>query len=190
MRSLAAGFLPAALELADAFTLAAAFKRTGSERLRGARPTSSSNWTARNTPCAARSTQLQKLVRPRNPCSSNAASARTMRGSLADSPRILLRPARHRPHQVERGHRRPARPAGGPVRLRRAAAKETRPAGRLLRPRRRRQHPHERHGGFQQPGAGSAAKQRWTSCSAGCLPAEGSITGEHGMGLAKKRWWP
>ncbi|HVM47327.1 MAG TPA: FAD-binding protein, partial [Candidatus Acidoferrum sp.] len=34
---LAAGFLPAALELADSFTLAAAFKRTGSERLRGCR---------------------------------------------------------------------------------------------------------------------------------------------------------
>lgn len=32
-----AGFLPAALELADAFTLAAAYRRTGSERLRGCR---------------------------------------------------------------------------------------------------------------------------------------------------------
>jgi len=32
---LAAGFLPAALELADSFTLAAAYKRTKSERLRG-----------------------------------------------------------------------------------------------------------------------------------------------------------
>ena len=32
-----AGFLPAALELADAFTLAAAFNRTRSERLRGCR---------------------------------------------------------------------------------------------------------------------------------------------------------
>jgi glycolate oxidase len=32
-----AGFLPCALELADEFTLAAAFKRTGSERLRGCR---------------------------------------------------------------------------------------------------------------------------------------------------------
>jgi len=31
------GFLPAALELADAFTLAAAYRRTGSERLRGCR---------------------------------------------------------------------------------------------------------------------------------------------------------
>lgn len=34
---LGAGFLPAALELADAFTLAAAYKRTRSERLRGCR---------------------------------------------------------------------------------------------------------------------------------------------------------
>ena len=34
---LAAGFLPAALELADSFTLAAAYKRTKSERLRGCR---------------------------------------------------------------------------------------------------------------------------------------------------------
>jgi len=32
-----AGFLPAALELADAFTLAAAYQRTGSERLQGCR---------------------------------------------------------------------------------------------------------------------------------------------------------
>jgi glycolate oxidase len=34
---LEAGFLPAALELADAFTLAAAYRRTRSERLRGCR---------------------------------------------------------------------------------------------------------------------------------------------------------
>ena len=34
---LAAGFLPAALEIADAFTLAAAYRRTRSERLRGCR---------------------------------------------------------------------------------------------------------------------------------------------------------
>jgi glycolate oxidase len=34
---LRAGFLPAALELADAFTLAAAYKRTGSKRLQGCR---------------------------------------------------------------------------------------------------------------------------------------------------------
>ena len=34
---LGAGFLPAALELADAFTLAAAYRRTGSERLRDCR---------------------------------------------------------------------------------------------------------------------------------------------------------
>jgi glycolate oxidase len=34
---LGAGFLPAALEIADSFTLAAAYKRTGSERLRGCR---------------------------------------------------------------------------------------------------------------------------------------------------------
>ncbi len=34
---LRAGFLPAALELADSFTLGAAYKRTGSERLRGCR---------------------------------------------------------------------------------------------------------------------------------------------------------
>ena len=34
---LAAGFLPSALEVADQFTLAAAYKRTGSERLRGCR---------------------------------------------------------------------------------------------------------------------------------------------------------
>ena len=34
---LAAGFLPSALELADAFTLAAAFNRTKSPRLRGCR---------------------------------------------------------------------------------------------------------------------------------------------------------
>ncbi len=34
---LQAGFLPAALELADSFTLAAAYQRTGSERLRGCR---------------------------------------------------------------------------------------------------------------------------------------------------------
>ena len=44
---------------------------------------------------------------------------------------------------------------------------------------------------YKQPGAKRrAAKPRWMNCSARCIAWGGAITGEHGIGLAKKRWWP
>ena len=48
-----------------------------------------------------------------------------MRSRLANPPRIFLRAARHRPDQVERGHRRAARTVGGLVRVRRAACRRS-----------------------------------------------------------------
>ncbi len=169
----AAGFLPCALELADAFTLAAAFKRTGSERLRGCRAHLIVELDGQEGSVRGEIRRFGEDHRAgRSRCSSSSASApRQCEADLADSPRVFLRPARHRPHQAQRGHRRAARPAGRPVRLRRAAAEEARPARRLLRPRRRRQHPHQRHGGFH-----AARRQTpqprppWTNCSAGDWP--------------------
>ena len=147
---LAAGFLPAALELADSFTLAAAFKRTGSERLRGCRAHLIVELDGQERSVRGELGQLQSARRaPEAPLRRNRPGSGQMRSRLADSARVLLRPSRHRPHQAERGYRRPAWPPGRPVRFRRAAATETQPCGCLFRPRRRRQHPHQRHGRFQ-----------------------------------------
>ena len=123
----AAGFLPCALELADSFTLAAASKRTGSERLRGCRAhlivelDGQQRFRAR-----AKCATSERIIAPAEAALRRARPRRRrMRGSLANPPRIFLRPARHRPDQAERGHRRAARPAGGPVRIRRATAEES-----------------------------------------------------------------
>src|ERR1035438_1544942 len=64
---LTAGFLPAALELADSFTLAAAFKRTGSERLRGCRAHLIVEIDGQERSVRGEIRQLQRLVAPQTP---------------------------------------------------------------------------------------------------------------------------
>ena len=75
---LAAGFLPAALELADSFTLAAAFKRTGSERLRGCRAHLIVELDGQERSVRGEIGQLRSTRRaPEAAASSKSASART-----------------------------------------------------------------------------------------------------------------
>ena len=70
-------------------------------------------------------------------------------------------------------------------------AEEVRPAHRLLRPRRRRQHPHQRDGGLRRsPGARTRSEAALDELFRQVVAWGGVITGEHGIGLAKKRWWP
>jgi len=40
------------------------------------------------------------------------------------------------------------------------------------------------------PAQRAAAKPRSTNCFAQVIAWGGAISGEHGIGLAKKRWWP
>src|SRR5512137_2095244 len=64
---LAAGFLPAALELADSFTLAAAFKRTGSARLHGCRAHLIVELDGQKNSVHGEIKQLQRIVAPQKP---------------------------------------------------------------------------------------------------------------------------
>ena len=43
---------------------------------------------------------------------------------------------------------------------------------------------------FKQPGAKRRSEQALDELFAQVIAWGGSITGEHGIGLAKQRWWP
>src|SRR6266850_1459421 len=66
---LAAGFLPAALEVADAFTLAAAYNRTKSERLRGCRAHLIVELDGHEKSVRGELKDLEKIVRRQHPLS-------------------------------------------------------------------------------------------------------------------------
>src|SRR5438552_8635951 len=63
----AAGFLPAALEIADAFTLTAAFNRTGSPRLRGCRAHLIVELDGRDRSVRSEVGELDRLIRRHHP---------------------------------------------------------------------------------------------------------------------------
>ena len=67
------GILPSALEVADAFTLAAAWKRTGSPRLRGCRAHLIVELDGQKKSVTNEIRDLEKIIRRLRPDSSNAA---------------------------------------------------------------------------------------------------------------------
>lgn len=188
---LGAGFLPAALELADSFTLAAAYKRTGSERLRGCR--------------AHLIVELD-------------GQPRSVRGEVRDIRRLL---APQKPLFVETGFGSEQCEAVWQIRREFSyALRDTGltklnedivvPRGRLedlfdFAARLQRKHGlavacfgHAGDGNihtnimvdFNQPGARKRSQVALDELFCQVLAWGGSITGEHGIGLAKQRWWP
>jgi len=188
---LAAGFLPAALELADSFTLAAAFKRTGSERLRGC--------------------QAHLIVEL-------DGQERSVRGEIGQLQRLI---ALQRPLFVEIGLGQDKCEAVWQIRREFSyALRDTGltklnedvvvPRGRLedlfaFAARLQRKHSlavacfgHAGDGNihtnvmvdFTQPGAKRRSEAALDELFQQILAWGGSITGEHGIGLAKQRWWP
>jgi glycolate oxidase len=186
-----AGFLPAALELADQFTLAAAFKRTGSKRLRGCR--------------AHLIVELD-------------GQARSVRGELGALRRLL---SFQHPRFIEAAFGSKQCEAVWAVRREFSyALRDTGltklnqdivvPRGRLqdlfafaARLQKRSRFPvacfgHAGDGNihvnimvdFNQPGAQKRSRAALDQLFAQVLAWGGSITGEHGIGLAKKPWWP
>jgi glycolate oxidase len=187
----AAGFLPSALEIADAFTLAAAYKRTKSERLRGCR--------------AHLIVELDGQVN-------------SVRGEIRALERIARR---QRPLFVERGLGEKACEEVWKIRrefsysLRDTGLTKLNqdivvPRGRLTdlfayaeRLQKKYDLPiacfgHAGDGNIHtnvmvdmtKPGARRHSERALDELFRQVLEWKGSITGEHGIGIAKKRWWP
>ena len=188
---LRAGFLPAALELADAFTLAAAYTRTGSQRLRGCR--------------AHLIIELDGQVS-------------SVRGELRIAQAIL---ARHHPRFVETGFgadkceeiwqvRREFSYALRDTGLTKLNEDIVVPRGRLEELFAFAARLQKKHGlavaCFGHAGDGNIhtnimvdLTKKWAKARSQAALDElfqqvvawgGAITGEHGIGLAKRRWWP
>ncbi len=187
----AAGFLPAALEVADSFTLAAAFKRTGSDRLRG---------------CKAH--LIVELD----------GQERSVRGEIGALTRIVRK---QRPRFIETGLgprqcediwqiRREFSYALRDTGLTKLNEDIVVPRGRLqdlfsfaakLQKKHGLQVACFGHAGdgnihtnlmvdYNLPGTRARSRKALDELFRQVIDWGGSITGEHGIGLAKQRWWP
>jgi glycolate oxidase len=185
-----AGFLPAALELADAFTLAAAYRRTRSERLRGCR--------------AHLIVELD-------------GQTRSVKGEVQDLKRLV---SAHQPLFIETGLgatqceevwqiRREFSYALRDTGLTKLNEDIVVPRGRLEDLFEFAAQLQKKHGlavacfghagdgnihtnvmvDYQQPGAKERSWAALDELFAQVLAWGGAITGEHGIGLAKKPWW-
>ena len=188
---LAAGFLPAALELADSFTLAAAFKRTGSERLRGCRAHLIVELDGQERSVRSEIRELQELVAPQKPLFVEVGLGKDQCEAV---------------WQIRREFSYALRDTG----LTKLNEDVVVPRGRLedlfaFAARLQRKHGlrvacfgHAGDGNihtnvmvdFNQSGAKRRSQQALDELFRQVLAWGGSITGEHGIGLAKKRWWP
>ena len=188
---LAAGFLPAALELADSFTLAAAYKRTGSERLRGCRAHLIVELDGQRRSVQGEIRQLRALLRPQKPLFvETGLGARQCEAVW----------------QIRREFSYALRDTG----LTKLNEDIVVPRGRLedlfdFAARLQRKHGlavacfgHAGDGNihtnimvdFTRPGAKRRSQAALDELFAQVLAWGGTITGEHGIGLAKQRWWP
>ena len=150
----AAGFLPCAAELADEFTLAAAAKRTGSKRLLGCKAHLIVELDGQENSVRHEIAAVEKIVRKQKPlfvergfgneqCEAIWQIRREFSYALRDTGLTKL----NEDIVVPRGKLEAA------FQVRREVAEKTRPASRLLRPRRRRQHPPNVMVDYTQPGA-------------------------------------
>ncbi len=202
---LGAGFLPAALELADAFTLAAAFKRiSGQSKIKNQ---------ISNIPylAALRDCRAHLIVEL-------DGQVRSVRGEIADLRRII---APQKPLFIQTGLgadqceevwqiRREFSYALRDTGLTKLNEDIVVPRGRLedlfaFAARLQRKHGLDvacfGHAGdgnihtnimvdFNQPGAKQRSKAALNELFTQVLTWGGAITGEHGIGLAKQLWWP
>ncbi len=188
---LAAGFLPAALELADSFTLAAAFKRTGSERLRGCRAHLIVELDGQPRSVRSESRQLRAILAPQQPLFVEIGLGAAQCEAV---------------WKIRREFSYALRDTG----LTKLNEDIVVPRGRLedlfdFAARLQRKHHvaiacfgHAGDGNihtnimvdFKQPGAKRRSRAALDELFAQVIAWGGAITGEHGIGLAKQRWWP
>lgn len=188
---LAAGFLPAALEVADAFTLAAAFKRTGSSRLRGCRAHLIVEVDGQRSSVRGELRQVERLIRRRRPrfverglgaaqCEEVWKIRREFSYALRDTGLTKL----NQDIVVPRGRLQDLFAFG--ARLQRKYDLPVACFG------------HAGDGNIhvnimvdrRRPEAAHRAAAAVDELFRQVLAWNGAITGEHGIGLAKKRWWP
>ena len=188
---LSAGFLPAALELADSFTLAAAFKRTKSERLRGCRAHLIVEVDGQRDSVRSEVRTLQRIVRAHNPlfvetglgdkqCESVWKIRREFSYSLRDTGLTKLN------QDIVVPRSRLEDLFGFAARLQKKHKLQLACFG------------HAGDGNihtnvmvdFTQRGAKQRSDAALDELFRQVLAWGGSITGEHGIGIAKKRWWP
>ena len=187
----AAGFLPCALELADEFTLAAAYQRTGSERLRGCRAHLIVELDGQEKSVRRELPDLEKIVRRHQPlfverglgaaqCEKIWQIRREFSYALRDTgltklnedivvPRSRLEDFFQFAARLQKKH-------GLPVACFGHAGDGNIHTNVMV--------------DFNQPGADRRAEAALDELFAQIIAWGGAISGEHGIGLAKKRWWP
>jgi glycolate oxidase len=186
-----AGFLPAALELADSFTLAAAYKRTGSERLRGCRAHLIVEVDGQRDSVRSEVKSLQRIVRVQKPmfvetgfgdkqCEEVWKIRREFSYSLRDTGLTKL---------------------NQDIVVPRSRLEDLFDFAARLQKKHKLQLACFGHAGdgnihtnimvdFTQPGAKRRSEAALDELFRQVLAWGGSITGEHGIGIAKKPWWP
>jgi glycolate oxidase subunit GlcD len=187
----AAGFLPCAAELADEFTLAAAAKRTGSKRLLGCKAHLIVELDGQENSVRHEIAAVEKIVRGQKPLF-------VERGFGAEQCEAVW--------QIRREFSYALRDTG----LTKLNEDIVVPRGRLeelfkfaarLQKKHRLQLACFGHAGdgnihtnvmvdYEQPGAKVRAEKCLDELFHWVIANQGAITGEHGIGLAKKRWWP
>jgi glycolate oxidase len=186
-----AGFLPCALEVADAFTLAAAYKRTQSERLRGCGAHLIVELDGQRQSVRSELRAVERIVRRRHPrfverglgdrqCEAIWSLRREFSYALRDTgltklnedivvPRGRLEDLFRLAGLLQKKH-------GLPVACFGHAGDGNIHTNVMV--------------DYTQPGAKARAQAALDELFDRVIAWGGAITGEHGIGLAKKRWWP
>jgi len=188
---LAAGFLPCALELADAFTLAAAYQRTGSGRLRGCRAHLIVELDGQQKSVRRELPDLEQIVRRHQPlfverglgaaqCEETWKIRREFSYALRDTGLTKLNEdivvPRSRLEDLFKFAARLQKKHGLPVACFGHAGDGNIHTNIMV--------------DFSRPGADRRAEAALDELFAQIIAWGGAISGEHGIGLAKKRWWP
>jgi glycolate oxidase len=187
----AAGFLPAALEVADAFTLAAARQRTKSERLRGCRAHLILELDGHPRSVRGEIRDLQRLLADQKPlfiqravgaerCEAIWAIRREFSYALRDTGLTKLNEdivvPRGRLEDLFAFARRLQQKHGLAVACFGHAGDGNIHTNIMV--------------DREEPGASGRAERALDELFRQVLAWGGAITGEHGIGLAKQRWWP
>ena len=185
------GFLPSALELADSFTLAAAYKRTKSERLRGCRAHLIVEVDGQRGSVRSEIQTLQRIIRHQKPlfietglgekeCEAVWKIRREFSYSLRDTGLTKL---------------------NQDIVVPRSRLEDLFDFAARLQKKHKLQLACFGHAGdgnihtnvmvdFTQRGAKQRSEAALDELFREVIAWGGSITGEHGIGIAKKRWWP